>query len=207
MLISTYSPLLWRLSIRFDSCSPKTAPMKKSLSAFTCSANYPMRPLLCKTLRFALSWAWMLTFVHTMPDKVSLYTDSSTALPLKAEGCSPVFPGCLRWVTVGFSLQLVQVFLLPLSLLPVAPLIELCLHLMGNDSLGHVPPWGVGCGPSVFQDLFNQQMPTILQFYSHLLLLTLQGSSLGALSGALLFFFGTRWSVKLAHLLTCAQWL
>lgn len=51
----------------------------------------------------------------------ALYSDNSTALPLKVEECSPAFPGCLRWVTVASLLQLVQVFLPPLSLLPVAP--------------------------------------------------------------------------------------
>lgn len=51
----------------------------------------------------------------------ALYSENSTALPLKVEECSPALPGRLGWVTVTSSLQLVQVFLLPLSLLPVAP--------------------------------------------------------------------------------------
>lgn len=49
----------------------------------------------------------------------ALCSENSTALPLKAEECSSAFPSCLGWVTAASSFQLV--FLLPLSLLPVAP--------------------------------------------------------------------------------------
>ena len=94
---------------------------------------------------------------------------------------------------------------LPPSLFPSS---ILCLHLMRNDSLGLSPSWEVRCSGSVFQDLFNWQMPTILQStgtFSSRQALALRASPSGALSGALPFFLGTRSSGKPAHLLTFAS--
>lgn len=129
IFISTHSTFLWRLFIRFDSYCPLslTAAVQENVNEETSLCLYLLNDLSCfspalqKPCSVPSRYNGICTEHAQQSFTRALCSEDSTALPLKVEECSPAFPGCLGWVTVASSLQLVQVFLLPLSILPVAP--------------------------------------------------------------------------------------
>lgn len=68
-IISIHSTLLYKLSIRFDSCSSRESvwECKQKETSLPLLSKLFLLPHLCKPSSFALPWAGMMTFAWSLP--------------------------------------------------------------------------------------------------------------------------------------------